>query len=175
VTAIEIPAGIERPLPEGTEVEMVHELGGDFTVRAKRGVLYRINGRDADAIGRERVPSPAEAAAGASGEAGGAAVTDDVVRQTLSTVYDPEIPVDILNLGLIYETRVEPVEGGADVHVKMTLTAPGCGMGQVVVSDVERKLRAMPGVREVKVDLVFDPPWSPELMSEDARLQVGLV
>ena len=175
VGAIVVPDGINSVLPAGTEVEIVHELGGDFTVRSRMGAMYRIDGADGDAIGRT-----ARQAVRAVGQPGVDALEGDALEEAmmaaLRTCFDPEIPINLVDLGLIYGTSIEQLdEGGSRIEVAMTLTAPGCGMGQVIVDDVTRKLRALPGVADVKVDLVFDPPWDPSRMSDAARLQAGLM
>jgi probable FeS assembly SUF system protein SufT len=171
VPAIQVPAGCTATLPAGTEVAIVHELGGDFTLRTRRGNIFRIEGKDADALGRE-APLGADVAppSAAPGE-----VTDDMLEAKLRTCFDPEIPVNIVDLGLVYELVTQPLDdGGVRVHVQMTLTAPGCGMGQVLADDVKKKLESLPGVREAQVEIVFDPPWDPSMMTEAARLQAGL-
>ena len=168
VTAIAVPDGFDIPVPAGTEVQIIHQLGGDFTVRNRFGALFRIDGAQAGALGKD-VPEPTYAADP------NAPYSEESVEDALRTCYDPEIPVNVLDLGLIYEMVTEKLEeGGHRVLIKMTLTAPGCGMGQVIVDDVHFKVASVPGVAEVKVDLVFDPPWTPALMTESARLQTGL-
>lgn len=163
---IAIPDGFPLTLHKDTEILVMQSLGGDFTVRTRWGALYRVEGRHADAIGQQ-----APALAAASGQH----FREEDVAAVLRTCYDPEIPVNILDLGLIYESVIEKLDGATyRLYVKMTLTAPGCGMGEVMVQDVRRKLQALPEVSEVKVDLVFDPAWSPSMMSEAARLQTGM-
>jgi probable FeS assembly SUF system protein SufT len=144
-------------------------LGGSFTLYVE-GNLYRIAGEQADAIGKEVVRAP-ELPPGA---------TDDDVRelawQQMRSCYDPEIPINIVDLGLVYELRVLPTdEGMRDIEVIMTLTAPGCGMGEVLVEDVREKIGAIPTVHNVTVQLTFDPPWNQSMMSEAARLQTGMM
>jgi len=173
VQGVEIPDGLDAELPVGTQVLIVHELGGAFTVRTEIGAMYRIDGSDADALGREKKSGAdlKSLTAGMSGE-----VTEADIEKVLRTCYDPEIPVDVLELGLIYECLTKPLESGShEVVVKMTLTAPGCGMAEWLVSDVKKKLSAIPGVESVQVDLVFDPPWEPSMMSELARFKAGLM
>jgi len=169
VKAIIIPAGEELLLREGTNGFITQALGGSFTVYVE-GHLLRIAGRDADAIGKEPVPPPAipENASDADIEA--------VIWEQLKTCYDPEIPVNIVDLGLIYWCDVIPLGNGErSVSVDMTLTAPGCGMGDVLVQDAQEKIAIIPTVSDVVVDLVFDPPWNQGMMSEEALLQTGLM
>lgn len=169
VEAVEIPAGTTTTLPAGTSVTITQTLGGNFTVAAgPYGMLYRIAAKDADALGRE---APAEAA-----QTGAAGTTDaDAVWKVLRTIFDPEIPVNIVDLGLVYGVNVGPAEPeGVKVHVQMTLTAPGCGMSGVLKADVETKVGELPGVRDVDVEIVWDPPWSRDMMSDAAKLQLGM-
>ena len=170
--AIQIPYGNPITARAGTHVTVMHQLGDTFTIRTEHGYLLRIDGKDADALGIEPKPV-SEAPAASDGEPG--VVDEEQLWEQLRTCYDPEIPANIVDLGLIYACTVTPVEGGNQVDVKMTLTAPGCGMGQVLKDDVERKLAAVPGVTLVNVELVFSPPWDPSLMSEAARLQLGML
>lgn len=170
VVAIQIPDGNKVNLPQGTTVTIQQQLGGSYTVATELGYLVRIGGQDADAIGRE----PEKLAVTQTGT--DPASVEKAVWEVLKTCYDPEIPIDIVELGLVYECKVTP--DGPDrnaVYVKMTLTAPGCGMGPVLQSDVETKVKALPGVSAATVEVVFDPPWDREMMSEAARLQLGLM
>lgn len=169
VSAIIIPIGEVVTLREGTEGFITQSLGGSFTVYVE-GNLFRISGTDADALGKEPVPPPA--------------VPDDatdediesVIWEQLKTCYDPEIPVDIVNLGLVYRCDVTPLGNGQrSVSVDMTLTAPGCGMGDVLVQDAREKIAMIPTVADVTVELVFDPPWNVGMMTDEARLQTGLM
>ena len=156
-------------LREGTSGFITQALGGSFTVYVE-GNLFRIAGPDADAIGKEPVPPPEvpENASDADIEA--------VIWSQLKTCYDPEIPVDIVELGLIYRCEVAALSNGdRSVEVDMTLTAPGCGMGEVLVQDAQEKIAVIPTVADVKVELVFDPPWNVSMMSDEARLQTGLM
>jgi probable FeS assembly SUF system protein SufT len=169
VKAIIIPAGEELLLREGTSGFITQALGGSFTVYVE-GNLFRIAGRDADAIGKQPVPPPEipENASDADIEA--------VIMQQLKTCYDPEIPVNIVDLGLIYRCEVTNLGNGErSVAVDMTLTAPGCGMGDVLVQDAQEKIAVIPTVSDVGVELVFDPPWNQSMMSDEARLQTGLM
>lgn len=168
VRAVIIPVGEVVTLQEGTEGFITQALGGSFTVYIE-GNLFRISGIDADALGKDPVPPPAipENATDAD--------IEGVIWDQLKTCYDPEIPVDIVNLGLVYRCELTPLGNGERrVDVEMTLTAPGCGMGPVLIGDVEHRVRLVPNVNDVKVELVFDPPWSREMMSEEAQLATGM-
>ena len=169
VKAIIIPAGEQLTLRAGTNGFITQALGGSFTVYVE-GNLFRIAGADADSLGKEPVPPPdiPENASDADIEA--------VIWKQLKTCYDPEIPVDIVELGLIYRCDVMPLgNGDRSVSIDMTLTAPGCGMGDVLVEDAREKVAIIPTVTEVSVELVFDPPWNTNMMSDEARLQTGLM
>jgi probable FeS assembly SUF system protein SufT len=166
-TAVQIPAGTEVTLPAGTPVDITQTLGGSYTVHAQGG-LYRIAAQDADALGLQA--ESATPAAAKSGE-----VTEDQIWETLKTCYDPEIPVNIVDLGLIYDLRIErPTTGGSSVFVKMTLTAPGCGMGGVIAGDAQQKLLGLPGIEEASVEIVWDPPWHHSMIKEQGRKILGL-
>jgi probable FeS assembly SUF system protein SufT len=164
--AIEIPSGIVRFLPTGTRVRISQFLGNAYTVVSDFGNICRIDTKDADALGLTPPASPEQTAAQA-------AFSEQLVWDQLKTVYDPEIPVNIVDLGLIYSCEIALHEGGKKIDVKMSMTAPGCGMGNVLKADVENKLSRLPEVKQVNVQVVFDPPWNPGLMSEAARLQLG--
>ncbi|MBT8087502.1 MAG: putative Fe-S cluster assembly protein SufT [Gammaproteobacteria bacterium] len=169
VSAIIIPIGEQVTLREGTEGFITQALGGSFTVYVE-GNLFRVSGPDADALGKEPVPPPQvpENASDADIEA--------VIWEQLKTCYDPEIPVDIVNLGLIYRCEITPLGNGQrSVSVDMTLTAPGCGMGDVLVQDATEKIAVIPTIADVNVELVFDPPWNVGMMTEEARLQTGMM
>jgi probable FeS assembly SUF system protein SufT len=162
-----VPAGAPITLPAGSPVTITQELGGDFTVITSFGYMVRIAGEDADALGRE---APKRSAAGEDEE-----LSDEKVWDVLRTIYDPEIPVNIVDLGLIYGVESYPLpDGDRRVEVRMTLTAPGCGMGEILKQDVERRVGSLPGVGELNVEVVFDPPWGPDKMTEAARLELGL-
>jgi len=162
--AIAVPAGTKQVLPAGTCVRVTQTLGTSYTVAAN-GALYRIEETDADALG---VSGPAT-----EGHAP-PSFSERMVWDQLKTVYDPEIPVNIVDLGLIYSCEIADREqGGKKIDVAMSLTAPGCGMSDVLKADVERKLARLPEVGEVRVQVVFDPPWTPARMSEAAKLQLG--
>ena len=168
--AVLIPEGSKINLVAGTTVYITQALGGSVTVNVN-GVLARIAAADVEAIGLEKTAMPVDSAvASADGK-----VDESLIWDQLKTCYDPEIPIDIVELGLVYRCEVEKLEsGGNTVNIDMTLTAPGCGMGPFLVDDVQTKVADVPNVTDVVVELVFDPPWNPEMMSEAARLQTGL-
>ena len=167
--AVLIPVGEKLSLPEGTSGFITQALGGSFTVYVE-GNLFRIAGMDADAVGKEPIRPP-EVPDGAT-----EADIENVVWQQLRTCFDPEIPINIVELGLVYECLVSPGSaGGRIVSISMTLTAPGCGMGPVLMEDVREKLEIIPTVERADVELVFDPPWNQSMMSEAARLEAGLM
>ncbi len=166
-TAIMVPGGEQVKLPAGSIGYITQSLGGSFTVYLD-GNLFRIAGEDADALGKP-VPVKPELPQDATD-----ADVEDLVWKQLKTCFDPEIPIDVVELGLVYECVLENVDGGRKVGVKMTLTAPGCGMGEVLVADVRDKLEAIPTITEADVELVFDPPWNASMMSEEARLETGM-
>ena len=158
-----VPAGTPVQIPEGEFVNIRQSLGGNYTV-TWQGNMLRIDGTDADAIGCE--PEVLSFDNDGSGQ-----VQVAQVWAALETIFDPEIPINLVSLGLIYSVDVQ---AGGQVNIRMTLTAPGCGMGPVLVSDVEYRVGKVPNVTGVKVELVFDPPWSREMMSEEAQLEAGL-
>ncbi len=159
-----IPAGTKQSLSAGTTVRITQAMGGSYTVSA-RGALYRIEAQDADALGLSGPEAEQHAPP---------TFSERMVWDQLKTVYDPEIPVNIVDLGLIYGCAIVEAEGGGKkIDVQMSLTAPGCGMSDVLKADVEQKLRRLPEVKEVRVEVVFDPPWSPARMTEAAKLQLG--
>lgn len=164
---IQIPDGTPLVLPAGTSVRIAQALGDTYTLVTPRGQMVRLDAKDADVIGKEAPAAPAE------GEAGS---LEEQVWGQLRTCFDPEIPVNIVDLGLIYDCTVtDPDAGGQrQAQVKMTLTAPGCGMGQVLADDVKRKLEGLPGIATADVEVVFDPPWNPNMMTEAAKLQLGM-
>ena len=169
VTATVIPAGESLTLREGTAGFITQALGGSFTVYIE-GNLFRIAGADADALGKEPVPPPAIPENASDKD------IEDVIWKQLMTCYDPEIPINIVDLGLIYRCDVTALANGQrSVSVDMTLTAPGCGMGEILVQDAQEKIAVIPTVDDVKVELVFDPPWNQSMMSDEARLQTGLM
>jgi probable FeS assembly SUF system protein SufT len=145
----------------------MQSLGGSYTVATEQGYMMRIEAKDADALGLASHQPQAT-------EVEPAQFSEKLVWEQLKTVYDPEIPVNIVDLGLIYLCQITPVEGGHKIEINMSMTAPGCGMGDVLKADIERKLSQVPDVKEVHATVVFDPPWHPGLMSEAAKLQLGL-
>ncbi len=174
VEALEVPSGFPVLLPKGSWVVVQQALGGRFTAMTESGGLVRIAGGDAAALG----PAYVEEARRYEEEQARAAhgpFEEEKVWEALRQVYDPEIPASIVELGLVYLVASEPVEGGQKVVVRMTLTAPGCGIGPVLVADVKSRVLAVPGVKEADVDLVFDPPWDPSRMSEAAKLHLGFL
>lgn len=168
VIGILIPAGTKVELPEGAHAVITQALGGSFTIQVE-GHLFRIDGKDADSIGKT-VTQAAHVPDNATDTELEAAVWEQ-----LKTCYDPEIPVNIVELGLIYECRVESQpEGTRTAHIRMTLTAPGCGMGDILVNDIKAKVGELPTITNSDVQLVFDPPWTQDMMSEAAKLATGM-
>jgi probable FeS assembly SUF system protein SufT len=170
VDTLSVPAGIPNRLPKDSLVYITQAMGGSFTVYFE-GNLYQVAGRDADALGKEPARAPELRPGATDGE------FEQLVLDQMRTVYDPEIPINIVDLGLVYECRIEksPETDSRSIHIKMTVTAPGCGMGEVLVEEVREKVRLLPTVASVDVELVFDPPWSMSMMSEEARLEAGLL
>lgn len=167
--AILIPFGNAIVIPSGSEVTITQALGNSYTVNVD-GNLARIEGADADALGKDALAS-APATEGSAGQD-----VETLVWDQLRTCFDPEIPVNIVDLGLVYECRVGELDDGRkSVDVVMTLTAPGCGMGDVIASDAQGKIEGIPSVGQVSVDVVFDPPWSADMMSDAAKLQLGML
>ncbi|MGY1459665.1 MULTISPECIES: putative Fe-S cluster assembly protein SufT [unclassified Luteimonas] len=166
--AVLVPQGDEVTLPAGSVGYITQALGGSFTVFVE-GNLFRIAGRDADAIGKEP-PEALQLDEGADD-----AAVERLVWSQMRTCFDPEIPINIVDLGLVYEANViHREDGNRQVEVRMTLTAPGCGMGDILVDDVRSKIEMIPTVVEADVELVFDPPWTRHMMSEAARLETGM-
>jgi probable FeS assembly SUF system protein SufT len=169
--AVQIPAGNPVVLPAGTPVDITQTLGGTYTLHVQGG-LYRVAAKDADALGIQPAattsePTTAPAAAGP--------VDEKLIWETLRTCYDPEIPVNIVDLGLVYDMHLEAGPGGKSlVSVKMTLTAPGCGMGGVIAGDAQQKILALDGVEEAVVEIVWDPPWHQSMITEKGRKILGL-
>ncbi len=164
---IAVPSGIRQILPKGTAVRIEQARGGSFTVSNDIHAIFRIDGQDADALGRK---APAGAWATPEGP-----LTEKMVWDALRTVYDPELPVNVVDLGLVYSCAIATGDTGAKtIAVRMAMTSPGCGMSNVLKADVQTKLMRLPDVAESKVEVVFDPPWSPARMSEAARLQLGM-
>jgi len=167
VTAI--PYGDRITLPSGSPVIITQSLGGSYTLVTMQGYMVRLDDKDADAIGKE-------ALAGPTAEEAASKPLQELAWDQLKTCYDPEIPVNIVELGLVHSCDVSELpEGGNKVAVRFTLTAPGCGMGDILRQDIERKVSALPGVKEADVQLQLDPPWDQSRMSEAAKLQLGLM
>jgi probable FeS assembly SUF system protein SufT len=173
VEASVVPVGTKVTLQKGEQAHITQSLGGTYTVIVN-GNMFRIESKDADALGLDMPAAPASAAAP------GGPLTQEQLEQkvweSLKTCYDPEIPVNIVDLGLIYDCHLTPI--GADnfkADVKMTLTAPGCGMGPVLAQDVQNKLISLEPIAEANVELVWDPPWNQGMMTEAAKLQLGLL
>jgi probable FeS assembly SUF system protein SufT len=175
VQVTQIPSGNIVPLKAGTSVMITQALGGSFTIAVPdQGGLFRVNAADADALGRQDIPAPD----GKSSDSDDAPFSEEKVWEQLRNCYDPVIPVNIVDLGLIYSLTTSDAEtppGGKNVDVKMTLTAPGCGMGPALAADAEQRILGIPGVADVKVELVWDPPWSPDRISEAGRQTLGMV
>ena len=167
--AILIPSGDPIKLIKGTHVRITQALGGDYTLFVN-GNLVKISGADADAIGKVREEEKSDFKID-SGEP----IQEEQVWEQLRTVYDPEIPVNIVELGLIYDLQINNKKEGSFINVKMTLTAPGCGMGPAIAMDAETKIRNIPGVIDVLVEIVWEPLWDREMMSEEARLELGMM
>jgi probable FeS assembly SUF system protein SufT len=168
VEVIAIPSGMHNTLPEGTPVRIMQSRGDSYTVWTDYGEMYRIDGKDGDALGIQL------SSENAGSEPDPREFNDQMVWDVLKTVYDPEIPVNIVDLGLIYSCKVVPLDQDLrKIDIQMSMTAPGCGMGNVLKTDVESRLLRLPSIREVHVEVVFDPPWDMSRMSEAARLQLG--
>jgi probable FeS assembly SUF system protein SufT len=165
VTATQIPAGLSVTLAKGLQVEITQSLGGSYTVATSRG-LFRIVGGDADALGLEPESIPAAAASGD--------LSEELVWEVLKTCYDPEIPVNIVDLGLVYDLVISEAEGGKRVDVKMTLTAPGCGMGGAISADAQQKIMQLRGVKEADVAVVWEPQWNPSMISPAGKEKLGM-
>lgn len=166
--AVMIPAGNPVIIPEGTEVQIAQQLGGAYTIYLG-GQLARIAGKDADALGKEALNMP-ELPDNASD-----ADVEQLVWDQMRTCFDPEIPINIVDLGLVYRCELQKQDDGNMIaEIDMTLTAPGCGMGDIIAYDVKEKVEMVPRIREAKVDLTFDPPWNQSMMSDEARLKTGM-
>jgi probable FeS assembly SUF system protein SufT len=171
VEAAVVPVGTKVTLQKGEQAYVTQSLGGSYTV-VVNGNMFRVDGKDADALGLQAAEKP-------SGTVTGPVTLEQVEKEIwnqLKTCYDPEIPVNVVDLGLIYDCRVEPLgQNSYRVGVRMTLTAPGCGMGPVLQQDVQNKLLGLDAVDDVSVELVWDPPWNQSMLSEAAKLQLGLM
>jgi len=168
VEAIAVPTGETIELPAGVVGYITQALGGSFTIFVD-GSMFMILGHNADALGKEPLPAPVLP------ENANRQDVEEAVWTQLKTVYDPEIPVSIVELGLVYECDVKAADQGYDVSIDMTLTAPGCGMGDVLVSDAATKIKLIPDVNQVNCQIVFDPPWDQSMMSEEAKLETGML
>lgn len=167
--AVHVPYGDVVNLPAGQTGYITQSLGGSFTVYVE-GSLFRIDGKDADALGKPP-PEPLKVSEDAGDED-----IERVVWEQLRTCFDPEIPINVVDLGLVYDLSLEHLDDGQrKVYVKLTLTAPGCGMGDILVEDARSKLEMIPTIEEAQIDLVFDPPWNQSMMSDEARLQTGMM
>lgn len=165
-SAVQIPSGQAATLPAGAEVYITQTLGGTFTVQSDGG-LFRIDSKDADALGRSVDKAQSSSTEGT--------LNEQLVWDTLKTCFDPEIPVNIVDLGLVYDLGIEPLaSGNSKVFVKMTLTAPGCGMGPVIARDAQMKLLDLPKVEDASVDIVWDPPWHQSMITAEGRRILGL-
>ena len=169
--AVMIPSGERVLVPNGSRATITQSLGGSYTLITDRGLMIRVSGREVEAIGK----TPQNVPEVAAGEEVTVEKLEQMVWDQLKTCFDPEIPVNIVDLGLVYQCELEEVDGGQyDVKIKMTLTAPGCGMGPVLANDVKTKLESLPGVKQADVEVVFDPVWDRSMMSEAAKLQLGM-
>jgi probable FeS assembly SUF system protein SufT len=170
--AVMIPSGERVLVPEGAQATITQSLGGSYTLITDRGLMVRVSGREVEAIGK----TPENVVELSAGEELTPDKLEQLVWEQLKTCYDPEIPVNIVDLGLVYLCEIQEAEGsGKTVKVKMTLTAPGCGMGPVLASDVKHKIESIPGVKLADVEVVFDPVWDRSMMSDAAKLQLGMM
>ena len=168
VEAIQIPSGETIKLPAGLQVMITQNLGGAYTVATDFG-LARITAQEADALGLDEQSKTKESVTVDEGDLDGA------VWAQLKNVYDPEIPVNIVDLGLVYDCQLDEREDGTVVSVKMTLTAPGCGMGPTIAADAQSRIMTLDAIKEARVDLVWDPPWNQEMISEEGKMKLGLI
>ena len=166
-----IPQGTPMSLPEGEQVTITHRLGGNFTIMTVNG-MFRVSGANADALGESVTVESNQVDANSLDSP----VAKEQLWEALKTVFDPEIPVNIVDLGLVYSLEYDKrVEGGHKVEMHMTLTAPGCGMGPVIAEDAQTRLLGVPGVAEAQVDIVWDPPWNQEMITEEGKMVLGLI
>ena len=166
-----IPSGERVLVPEGARATITQSLGGSYTIITDRGLMVRISGKEVEAIGK----TPENVAQGENAAPATKEELEQAVWDQLKTCYDPEIPVNIVDLGLVYDLRVSPTSsGGSSVAVKMTLTATGCGMGATIAADAEQKIGTLAGVDEARVEIVWDPPWSPQMISPEGREKLGI-
>jgi probable FeS assembly SUF system protein SufT len=175
VEAIQIPSGDHFTLPAGTKVIITQSLGGTYTVATDQG-LARISDKDSDALGVEepKGDQPATAKVNAGGKFEDADF-EAAVWEQLKTVFDPEIPVNIVDLGLVYDCGISGEAEAKEAAVKMTLTAPGCGMGPTIAADAQSKIMTIKGVADAKVELVWDPPWTQDMISEEGKMKLGMI
>lgn len=172
VPATAVPYGDPVTIPEGSTITITHRLGGNFTVMWDRG-MARISGEHADAIGEENTIKKADADANHSGPP-----DEEDVWEAMRTVFDPEIPVNIVDLGLVYRMEVKPTDADPEkyrVEIDITLTAPGCGMGPAIAQDTKYRVEGVAGVSEAQVNIVWDPPWNQEMISEQGKMELGLL
>jgi probable FeS assembly SUF system protein SufT len=170
--AVMIPSGEKVLVPQGAHATITQALGGTYTLITDRGLMVRVSGREVEAIGK----TPVETPQASENEPLTPQKLEDLVWDQLKTCYDPEIPVNIVDLGLVYLCELQPAEdGGYDVKIKMTLTAPGCGMGPVLATDVKHKVESLPDIKNADVEVVFDPVWDRSMMSDAAKLQLGMM
>jgi probable FeS assembly SUF system protein SufT len=173
--AVRIPSGESFTLSQGATVRITQALGGSYTVAGDFG-LARIVAKDADALGMVAEPATTASASGPEGSACDGVVSEEAVWAKLRTCYDPEIPVNIVDLGLVYDCLIEQAApAGVSVTVKMTLTAPGCGMGPTIAAEARSKILDIPGIADAEVLLVWDPPWNQAMISEVGKMQLGLI
>ncbi len=166
--AIAVPSGHKVIIPSGAPVDIVQALGGSFTVKTQ-GRLFRIDGPDADALGKEPMEKPRLPEDATDSD------VEKLIWEQMKSCYDPEIPINIVDLGLVYTCKLSKLpDGGRRADIEMTLTAPGCGMGDVLANDVWQRVMEVPTVEEVSVEVVFDPPWNAAMMTDEARLQTGM-
>ena len=170
VIATLIPHGEEFTLGSGEKVTITHRLGGNFTVMTLQG-MYRISAKDADALGEVQINTSVKTNSGNDAPA-----NEEQIRENLKTVFDPEIPVNVVDLGLIYRVEIEKLQDrGRVAFVDLTLTAPGCGMGPVIAEDVKGKVLELHGIDDAEVEIVWDPPWTQDLISEEGKMELGLI
>jgi len=170
VIATLIPHGEEFTLGSGEKVTITHRLGGNFTVMTLQG-MYRIAARDADALGEVNKSIDEKKVTN-----GGKPADEDDIRENLKSVFDPEIPVNVVDLGLIYRIEIESIENrGRVAFVDLTLTAPGCGMGPVIAEDCKGKVLELSGIDDAEVEIVWDPPWTQDMISEEGKMELGLI
>lgn len=171
VGAIQIPSGDSITLPAGTKVMITQTLGGTYTVATEAG-LARISAAEADALGIEPASDDKQSATAVAIESGD---LEGAVWEQLKTVYDPEIPVNIVDLGLVYDCNLLEEDDATSVEIKMTLTAPGCGMGPTIAADARNRILAIEGIEDARVELVWDPPWNQEMISEEGKMKLGMI